>query len=310
MKKFTVRQSPLVSVITVNYRQAEVTCDLLRSLRALSYPNLEVIVVDNGMLENNSHLFGKHFPGVQVICSRENLGFAGGNNLGIRQATGDFILLVNNDTVVEDGMIERLLERFEHPGVGVVSPKIKYFHSPAVIQYAGFTKVNPLTGRNRAIGKGETDAGQHDEAKEVAYAHGAAMMLRRQVVERVGMMPEEFFLYYEELDWCERIRRAGYAIWYEPAATILHKESVSTGRNSPMKTEYLTRSRILFMRRNFTRWSLLRFYLFFFLVSFPISTLRWLLAGELDQFKAYCRGIARPFMPSDSSNVSPSFQVV
>jgi len=281
---------PLVSIITVNYRQAAVTCDLLETIANLGYPNLETIVVDNGALEDSTVIFQRQLPDVQVIVSKENLGFAGGNNLGIRQAKGDFIFLINNDTVVADGLVEALVARCQQPGVGAASPKIKYFDTPDVIQYAGFTQVNPLTGRNQAIGQGEVDEGQHDVARPVPYAHGAAFMLRREVIEKVGLMPEVFFLYYEELDWCEQIRRAGYEIWYEPAAMILHKESVSTGKSSPLKTEYLTKNRILFMRRNFKGWKLAAFLMFFCAVSFPVHAFRLVLGANFQNLKAMCKG--------------------
>lgn len=281
---------PLVSIITVNFRQAEVTCDLLRSIAKLSHPSLETIVVDNGAVEDYAAKFKSQLADVQVIVSEKNLGFAGGNNLGIQQAKGDFIFLVNNDTVISDGLIEALVARCQQPGVGAASPKIKYFDTPDVIQYAGFTPVNPLTGRNQAIGQGEVDRGQHDQPRQVPYAHGAAMMLRREVIERVGLMPDHFFLYYEELDWCEQIRRAGFQIWYESAAFILHKESISTGKASPLKTKYLTRNRILFMRRNFSKLKSSAFLLFFCTVSFPINAIRFLLQGNTKNLKAFVSG--------------------
>ncbi len=281
---------PLVSIITVDYRQLEVTCELLDSIAKLAYPNLETIVVDNGAMGDNTAAYRTHLPDAQVIVSVENLGFAGGNNLGIRQAKGDFIFLVNNDTVISDGLIEALVARCQQPGVGVASPKIKYFDQPKVIQYAGFSQVNPLTGRNEAIGKGEEDKGQYDTARPVPYAHGAAMMLRREVLEKLGLMPEAFFLYYEELDWCEQIRRGGYEIWYEPVAYILHKESTSTGKSSPLKTKYLTRNRILFMRRNFQGWKLAAFLLFFCAVSFPVHAVKLLLKGDFKNLKALAEG--------------------
>lgn len=285
----TIRH-PLVSIITVDYRQPVVTCELLDSIAKLAYPHLETIVVDNGALADNSSTYQSHLPDVQVIVSKENLGFAGGNNLGIRRAKGDFIFLVNNDTVISDGLIEALVARCQQLGVGAASPKIKYFDQPDTIQYAGFTQVNPVTGRNVAIGKGEKDAGQHDKAKPVPYAHGAAMMLRREVVEKVGLMPEAFFLYYEELDWCEMIRRGGFAIWYEPLAYILHKESTSTGKSSPLKTKFLTRNRILFMRRNFNGWKLAAFLMFYCCVSFPIHAMKLLLKGDFKNLKALAEG--------------------
>jgi GT2 family glycosyltransferase len=282
--------TPLVSIITVNYRQAAVTCDLLRSISALNHPALEVIVVDNGALDDQTANFQQCCPGTIVITSRENLGFAGGNNLGIQRSTGRYLFLVNNDTVIGEGLIEKLLARFATPNTGVVSPKIRYFDMPDTIQYAGFTQVNPMTGRNACIGQGEADKGQHDTARKTPYAHGAAMMLSREVIDKVGMMPEEFFLYYEELDWCEQIRRAGFDIWYEPAATILHKESVSTGKASPLKMEYLTRNRIRFMRRNFGGWKLAAFLSFFYLVSVPVNTFRLLAAGNSANLRAFYKG--------------------
>jgi GT2 family glycosyltransferase len=200
------------------------------------------------------------------------------------------LFLVNNDTVIGEGLIEKLLARFSTPNTGMVSPKIRYFDLPDTIQYAGFTQVNPLTGRNVCIGQGEQDQGQHNTARKTPYAHGAAMMLSREVIEKVGLMPEEFFLYYEELDWCEQIRRAGFDIWYEPSATILHKESVSTGKASPLKMEYLTRNRIRFMRRNFGGWKLAAFLTFFYLVSVPVNTSRLMAAGNWANLRAFYKG--------------------
>lgn len=282
--------TPLVSIITVNYRQADVTCALLQSIRQLDATGLEVIVVDNGVLEDNTSKFKESYPGVIVVNSRENLGFAGGNNLGIRHSSGRFLFLVNNDTVIGEGLIETLLARFETPGTGAVSPKIRFFSEPQVIQYAGFTQVNPLTGRNACIGRGEVDLGQHDVPSTTPYAHGAAIMVSREVVEKVGLMDEGFFLYYEELDWCEQIRRAGYDIWYEPAAAILHKESVSTGKASPLKMRYLTRNRIRFMRRNFGGARLAVFLLFFYSISVPAHTLRLSLSGDWANLRAFYSG--------------------
>ncbi|MEZ4959445.1 MAG: glycosyltransferase family 2 protein [Saprospiraceae bacterium] len=284
---------PLVSIITVNYRQEAITCALLQSIRALNHPSLEVIVVDNGFVEDNTTKFQESCPSALVFNSKKNLGFAGGNNLGIRHSSGQFLFLVNNDTVIGKGLIDRLLQRFDTPGTGMVSPKIRYFDAPDVIQYAGFTQVNPLTGRNACIGQGEVDRGQHDSPRKMPYAHGAAMMVSREVIDKVGVMDEGFFLYYEELDWCEQIRRAGFDIWYEPSAMILHKESVSTGKASPLKMEYLTRNRIRFMRRNFGGAKLAVFLLFFYLVSVPVNTVRLLSSGNWSNLKAFYSGAFR-----------------
>lgn len=289
-------QNPLVSIITVNFRQATVTCALLDSIRENTYKNVEVIVVDNGSLADCSEIFKKSYPSVKLIVSSENLGFAGGNNLGIAEAMGDFLFFVNNDTVLTPNLIEALLSRFntKNTNIGVVSPKIRYFDNPNVIQYAGFTEMNPITGRNEAIGKNEEDKGQHDTARPTAYAHGAAMMLRREIIEKVGSMPEDFFLYYEELDWCAQIRRAGFDIWYEPTGLIYHKESAAVGKMSPLKIFYITRNRLLFMRRNVKGWRLAAFLTYFYSVTVPIKSVSFLLKQEFSLFVTFWRACLQP----------------
>ena len=132
----------------------------------------------------------------------------------------------------------------------MVSPKIKFSWGNNPIQFAGYTPLSKITLRNHSIGYGESDNGQYNTAHPTPYAHGAAMMVKREVIEKAGLMPECYFLYYEELDWSMMIRRAGYDIWYEPACTIYHKESQTTGQNSPLRTYYITRNRLLFVKRN------------------------------------------------------------
>ncbi|MEZ4957596.1 MAG: glycosyltransferase family 2 protein [Saprospiraceae bacterium] len=297
----SLENNPLVSIITVNFRQSAVTCDLLRSLRKISYPNTEVIVVDNGSQFDATPDFKKELPEVKVLISEENLGFAGGNNLGIQASKGEFLFFINNDTEVEDGLIENLLKRFDSPAIGAVSPKICYFDSPDIIQYAGFSDINPLTGRNKTIGKGEADHGQYDTARPVPFAHGAAMMVRSAVVEKVGEMPENYFLYYEEIDWCMQIRRAGFEIWYEPAVRILHKESLTTGKESPLKMYFLTRNRITFMIRNYQGYKLAAFLVFFYLISLPKNLVLLLLGKEYSLLKTFIKGASDPLVNFISS---------
>lgn len=282
----------MVSIITVNFRQAAVTCALLDSIRCKNqYADIEVIVVDNGSESDQTALFQQHYPGAVVLVSPENLGFAGGNNLGIQVAKGDFLFFVNNDTEWTPHLLENLLKRFEKsPKTGVVSPKIRYFNDPQRIQYAGFTKVNTWTGRNRAIGKNEMDHGQYDTATSTAYAHGAAMLVCRPAIEAAGLMPEDFFLYYEELDWCARIRKAGFEIWYEPASLILHKESAAVGQLSPLKVFYQTRNRMIFMQKNNFTLGYACFFIFFLMITFPINSVRFLLKDQRTLLAAFWRG--------------------
>ena len=238
-----------VSIITLNYNGLEDTCALIETIPFNE--NMEVIVVDNASMNQEAETIAQRYPQVKVIQSERNLGFAGGNNLGIQAAQGKYLFLINNDTVFKDFNIQALIDRVESsPNIGIVCPKIRFAWANNPIQFAGYSKLSTITVRNYAIGFNEEDHGQYDIAHSTPYAHGAAMFIRRDAINKVGLMPECYFLYYEELDWSMMFARAGYQIWYEPKCTIYHKESRATGLNSPLRTYYLTRNRLLLVRRN------------------------------------------------------------
>jgi GT2 family glycosyltransferase len=241
---------------------------------------VEVILVDNGKLGDDTSFYQEILPKVQVINSEQNLGFAGANNLGIQKATGDFFFFLNNDTVLGEGVIETLLSGFSIPGTGAVCPVIRYAENPEKIQFAGFTAIHPLTGRNKL-----DQALSAHPWKESHYFHGAAVMISRQNVKQMGEMPEDYFLYYEELDWSQRLRDLGLKILVSQEVSILHKESISTGKNSPLKVYYQTRNRIHFMRKNAN--SFVVFLLFFLLISLPKN---WLKLRQAHA-KAFRRGV-------------------
>ncbi|MFY7651218.1 MAG: glycosyltransferase family 2 protein, partial [Chitinophagaceae bacterium] len=233
-----------VSIITVNYNQPKVTEDLLHSIdRHNTYANIEIIVVDNASVENPVPKWQQNYPAIQFIRSEKNLGFAGGNNLGINAATGDYLFLVNNDTEFTPNLIEDILKVFdEEPSIGIVCPKIRYFQQPDTIQYVGFTPMNYYTCQNKCIGQFEKDTGQYDIASgPTGFAHGAAMMISRTAIEKAGLMYENYFLYYEEGDWCDRVKKAGFTIWVNTKALIYHKESVSVGQKSALKEYFMNR---------------------------------------------------------------------
>lgn len=242
-----------VSIVTVNFNQPKVTEDLLTSLKEVNtYPDPEIIVVDNGSKVNPVPEWQERYPGILFIRSEENTGFAGGNNIGLASATGDYLFLINNDTVVTADLIQKLVDTMEsNRRIGMISPKIHYFDHPGMLQYTGYTPMNYYTARNACIGQFEQDKGQYDFLTGVTgYAHGAAMMVRREALEKAGGMAENYFLYYEELDWCERIRKAGYEIHVNLDALIYHKESVSVGKRTALKEFFMNRNRILFIRKN------------------------------------------------------------
>ena len=239
-----------LSIITINYNGLKDTCELIDSIPFNN--DLEVIVVDNASTQDEASIISERYPQIKVIRSTKNLGFAGGNNLGIKEARGNYILLINNDTYFKDFNIDNLINRLESSDrIGIVCPKLRFAWGNNPIQFAGYTPLTNITLRNRAIGFGEEDKGQYNTAHPTPYAHGAAMLNKRKAIEKVGLMPECFFLYYEEIDWSMMFTRAGYEIWYDPACTVYHKESQTTGQNSPLRTYYITRNRLLLVKRNY-----------------------------------------------------------
>ena len=272
----------LISIITVNFNQPQATLDLLKSIYEC-YPkaNLEVIVVDNGSAEDHGVEFKNTDLHVLYIRSEKNLGFAGGNNLGIKSAKGEYLFLVNNDTEFTAGLLETLTETLEgNAEIGIISPKINYWDNKQIIQYAGFTKMNYYTCRNECIGQFETDHGQFANINaETGYVHGAAMMIRRSALKAAGNMAENFFLYYEEMDWCEQIKRSGFKIWINTNALIYHKESLSVGKNSAIKEFFMNRNRILFTRRNATAGQRLFFWFYFICFVTPRNIIKYLTEG-------------------------------
>ena len=277
---------PLISIVTINYKQKAVTAALLDSIAKLSYPNLETIVVDNAQEGDDSDYYAKYLREVKVINSATNLGFAGGNNLGMKAAQGDYIFLVNNDTELSDGTIEALLEALKSGPYGAISPVLRYYDAPEHIQFAGFTAINALTGRNSMIRELEGIA-----LKSTPYFHGAAVMIPRTVIEDCGLMPDEYFLYYEELDWSRKIREKGYELGVCESVYVLHKESMTTGKNSPLKTYYQTRNRLFFMNSEKGLLQKLAFRLFFNGVSMPVRLLRYALQGEFNHMRALVRAV-------------------
>lgn len=292
-----------VSVITVNFNQPQVTEELLHSIKGL-YSNLELIVIDNGSKVNPIPAWETKYPAIKFIRSDKNLGFAGGNNLGIKQATGDYLFLVNNDTEFTPGLLEALVKVMdENPAVGMVSPKIKYFNDKGLIQYAGYTGMNYYTGRNSCIGLRERDKGQYDHiTAPTAYCHGAAMMIRREAIEKAGLMNENFFLYYEEVDWCEHIKRVGYQVYVCTDALIYHKESVSVGKKSRLKEYFMNRNRILFIRRNAPFLNKLFFYFYFTLLVVPRNVLGYIKQKNYNFIPMLFKAVWWNFTHSKNSN--------
>lgn len=247
-----MKGKPRVEIVVLNWNGCEDTRACLASLEQVDYPAFHVTVVDNGSTDGSPALLRARFPEVTVLETGENLGFAGGNNVGLRCALdrgAGYALLLNNDTEVAPDFLRRMVEVAEaDPRVGMVGPTIYYYDHPEVIWSAGGA-IDWRWGRTWMVGLDEPDRGQFGtEPRAVDFVTGCAMLVRREVMERVGLLDERFFLYYEEVEWCVRARRAGFAVLHVPTARIWHKIPADGRSDSPRVHYYMSRNRLLFLR--------------------------------------------------------------
>jgi GT2 family glycosyltransferase len=288
-------ENPFVSIVTLNWNGLGVTLEFLESMKLSTYKNYEIIVVDNGSdIDPTEKIMAGNYYNTKVVKSPVNLGSAGGNNFGMRhsRADYDFCFQLNNDAEITPDLIEKCLEPFyTDSSIGVVCPKIRFYDKPDVIQYAGFNKMNMLTGKTTAVGSLEVDNGQHDVSGYTHLAHGCAMMVKKEVIEKVGMMAEKYFVYYDETDWSARIIKAGYKIYYQAQGLCFHKESISMGKESPLKVYYMARNRLFFTRRNGTWLQLVVFIGFFSFLTIPKTVLKFSLKKEWKHLKAFINGV-------------------
>jgi GT2 family glycosyltransferase len=249
-------ESPLVVIVILNWNGANDTVACLVSLERISYANFRTCVVDNGSVDNSVAAIRTNFPDIELIETGLNLGFAAGNNVGIRRALesgADYVLLLNNDTEVDPGLLDAFVAAArQRPDAGVFSAKI-YFHAePRRVWYAG-SAWNPAAARFDQLGEGVLDDGRpaFTTMAETAYACGCAFFVPAARFRELGLLDEDFFLYFEETDWCFRARAAGHPSIFVPDAKLWHKVSVSFGgEGSPLALYFLTRNRLLWARKH------------------------------------------------------------
>ncbi len=248
----TTATPPRVAIIILNWNGLEDTPACLASLNRLDYPAYDIVVVDNGSSDNSVAAIRAAYPQVTLIETGDNLGYVGGNNIGLKWAKAagvDYALLLNNDTEVTPDFLSLLVETAEaDPMIGIVGPTIYYFDRPEVIWSAGGI-INWKRGNTCMIGLDEVDRGQFGQTPQpVDFVTGCALLIKMPLVEQVGPLDPRFFAYYEEAEWCVRVARAGYKILHVPQAKIWHKISPVTREASPQVHYYMTRNRLLFLK--------------------------------------------------------------
>jgi GT2 family glycosyltransferase len=248
-------KQPSVVIVVLNWNGRDDTLECLRSLAAVSYGNFAVIVVDNGSVDGSVPAIRQRFPEVAVVETGKNLGYAGGNNAGIRAALEkgvEFILLLNNDTIVAPDILDEFVaaaHRF--PNAAALGGKIYRYEDMERIWWADAHWVEE-EGSFVCPSEGALDsAGAEDSATDTDYTCGCAMFMRAALIREVGLLDAQYFLTFEETDWCFRVRRLGYHCLVISNAKIWHKGSASfKGGESPLYSYFFTRNRLLFAERH------------------------------------------------------------
>jgi GT2 family glycosyltransferase len=279
---------PKVSVITVNWNNFNDSAECLESLRKTTYPNFEVIVVDNGSGGDDVSLLKQRFgDSIRLIVNDKNSGFAGGCNIGIKDALAggaDYVVLLNNDTVVAPDFLEGLVRVAQSDErVGIAGGKVFCYELPELIWFAGGI-INYRTGRTPIRGSGEADKGQFDEIVRVDWISGCFMFISRDVLQAVGMLDERFFFGWEDVDLCVRAARKGFKVLFVPESRIWHKGFGIDKRDRlmGMPVYYATRGQFLFMEKHFAKPQLAVAWLYF-VVTFPGCV--WVYSRILHQWK-------------------------
>lgn len=252
-----------LSVIIVNYKTCDVTAQAIQSVLDHSGKlDLEVIVVDNDSRDGSVKALRAAFPQVTVLATGHNGGYAWGNNIGIRQARGRFLLVLNPDAQVYDGTLERAVAYMrDNPEVGILGGHVSLengMQQPTLFREVSLTKLfwgilvpNRILRRSRHFGDQRYASLSRDAAQDVDVVAGCFMMISRAAVDKIGMMDDRFFMYSEESEWCWRARQAGLVVRYNPEIRLMHYGAVSTGQTSPWKSVEIAKGHILFLR--FTR---------------------------------------------------------
>jgi GT2 family glycosyltransferase len=282
-----------VGVIVVAWNQLDKTLACLATVAALEYGRLHTILVDNGSDPPLAGAVAARFPEVETLRLPRNLGFAGGYNAGLRRALESearHYLLLNNDALLAPDVLAQLVDEIESaPDIGLVTAKIYYAADPRRIWTVGAHFDIFLDIKNG--GQGQIDEGQWDARRDVDFAPFCAILIRREVIDSVGLLDEDFFLYYEDMDYCRRARAAGWRARLRPDAHVLHDVSASTGgRDSPQERYWMAQSSGRYFRKH-GRGPRLLLIVPFRLLSAVKMTARLLVAGKRDALRAYWAGL-------------------
>jgi GT2 family glycosyltransferase len=276
---------PKVGIVVVTFNRVSTLIDCIYSLLNINYKNYEIIVVDNASVNGTSEIIKTLFPSVRLIRNRGNLGYTGGNNKGIKYALKqncNYIMILNDDTVVDPDFLKNLINvAYADPNIGLVAPKLMYFENP--------NKLYMKRGKfNFYLGITYQQLSRINIPTEIGIVPGASFLIKREVIQKIGLMDENFFLYFDEGDLCLRAKKAGYKIMYVPTAKVYHKVSKSfSGWTNPIVLYYSTRNELLLARKHL----IFPLFILLWIPRFILRILRYLIATRnLETAKFIFRG--------------------
>lgn len=283
----THEQKPLISVVIINWNGLLFMDQCLNSVFVQSFQRFEAIVVDNYSTDRSLELIRKKYPLARIITNEVNLGFAKANNIGVREAKGEYILLINNDTILDKHCLENLYRFAKERKVGVLTAKM-LFPDGETVDHAGgiFSRIGIALDR----GLLSPEQQQFNVPQQVDYAHGSCVFMKRELYERVGGFDPDFFQYVEDVDLCLKVRTLGYPIFYCPSASLIHYDGGTTGRENRRRTKKMVTNMALTMIKNYSISSLV-FFLPLMIVSRLFLGFAYIFKGRYDLFVATFEGL-------------------
>ena len=281
-------EHPQIAIIVLNWNGKEDTIRCLDSLKRLTYSHYSIIVVDNGSKDGSLDQFNRMYPEIETIQNETNLGYAGGNNVGIRRALQmgvKYVLLLNNDTIVDPRLLNNLVDEMESDSsIGIAGPTVFDYSSQNSVQATG-GRVDWMRGRARRV-RGVP----FERSTDVDCVSGSCLLARTEAVYMVGCLDEDYFAHWEEIDWCIRFKKAGYRVVWVQSAKIWHKGGATGSRIGGFREYQNSRNRLWFMRKQAGTTHLASFFFYFSIFDFWFDILTHLRNGGMDGLGAFLRG--------------------
>lgn len=284
---------PKVSIIILNWNGKEDTIECLESLKHITYPNYEILLVDNGSTDGSMECFRERYPEIEIIENGENLGFAEGNNVAIRRVVEkgtNYVLLLNNDTIVDSDFLTELVKVLENDThIGIVGPTVYNYPRTDRIQSAG-GKI--CWNKGKTLHLTNKDDIRLDKTRDVDYIMGCSLLTKCELFKKIGYLNKNYFAYWEETDWCVRAKKAGYRIVHVPASKIWHKGGSTSRKTSGFYEYQMTRNMFWFMKTHAAKKQYLVFLVYFFGFRYWYSSAVYIIYYKnLQAYISFLKGI-------------------